>query len=47
MRARPPLEHVLAGVEESGISGLMIEFIFAIDVAWVQFQADALFREHS
>ena len=37
-RARPPLEHVLAGVEESGTSGLMVEYIVGIDVAWVHFR---------
>ena len=35
--------HFTCGLAAIGISGLVVEYIVAIDVTWVQFPADALF----
>ena len=39
-----PTSYVLADGEDSSISGLVVEYIVAIDVTRVRFPADALFR---
>ena len=39
----PRAKYALAGVEDSSISGLVVEYIVAIDVTRVRFPADALF----
>ena len=43
MRVSRPTSDVLAGVEDSSISGLVVEYIVAIDVTRVRFPADAPF----
>ena len=42
MRVSRPTSDVLAGVEDSSISGLVVEYIVAIDVTRVRLPADAL-----
>ena len=42
MRVSQRTSYVLAGVEDSSISGLVVEYIVAIDVTRVRFPADAL-----
>ena len=44
MQVNWPPAYVAPGVEDNGISGLVVEYIVAIDVTRVRFPADALFR---
>ena len=44
MQVNWPPRYVAPGVEDNGISGLVVEYIVAIDVTRVRFPADALFR---
>ena len=46
MQANRPPMHVFAVVEDSGISGLVVEYIVAIDVTRVRFPADATYCYH-
>ena len=42
MQVSPPTRYVLAGGKGSSISGLVVEYIVAIDVTRVRFPADAI-----
>ena len=41
MQVNRPPRYVAPGVEDNGISGLVVEYIVAIDVTRVRFPADA------
>ena len=46
MQVNRPPNYVAPGVEDNGISGLVVEYIVAIDVTRVRFPADAPFCYH-
>ena len=46
MQVNWPPRYVAPGVEDNGISGLVVEYIVAIDVTRVRFPADAPFCYH-
>ena len=46
MQVNRPPRYVAPGVEDNGISGLVVEYIVAIDVTRVRFPADAPFCYH-